>query len=99
YHRNLPPYPTRRSSDLYSRNIRSGITAPTNRPPRAPRGNVWGELKAKPSIASPRHSAIRFIQGVDCFASIFLPHLASAGVQQVRSEEHTSELQSRENLV
>src|SRR5690606_39307086 len=88
HHRALPSFPTRRSSDLRA-------DAP------------WSSV----IIASPRPDRARDLDGVDaqervarCHEHRFRSPLARHGDALRyrglgRSEEHTSELQSRENLV
>src|SRR5690606_40989170 len=97
--RDPPPFPTRRSSDLH----RPGRRPPDLPPlPRQPRDAVPTQLAELPSgglelafrlLVAPRGQqqaqqvgARGLVIGVDLH-------------QLARSEEHTSELQSRENLV
>src|SRR5690606_41834977 len=92
HHRDLRSFPTRRSSDLKLKPCR--YPAPTSGTPAKPKaaappgGSTAGAAKA-PKLA--RRSASAAADGSEVCAG------ASAG--QVRSEEHTSELQSREKLV
>src|SRR5690606_41143993 len=96
--RRLPPFPTRRSSDLL---FTSGSTGRpkgvmiehcslANYVSWAKRYYLRGEV-----LDFPLFTPLSFDLTV---TSIFVP-LASGGRIVVRSEEHTSELQSRENLV
>src|SRR5690606_41991900 len=73
-HRDLPSFPTRRSSDLDAQ--QRGLAAPR-----------WPE---QTNDLARRHIQRDTAQG---------HHVAVAALDGLRSEEHTSELQSRENLV
>src|SRR5690606_41891408 len=83
----LHSFPTRRSSDLsVSSNTTVSVTAPT--------ASDGGALKVKKGLSV--WDAVAILVGVVVGIGIFgFPPL----VAQNRSEEHTSELQSRENLV
>src|SRR5690606_40396703 len=93
--RHLRPFPTRRSSDLAAGSGQRGPRKP--RPPklRPPKGNPW--------IGARRRDGVRIDAGVAVGDS----RATSGGCRpptpfaskDSRSEEHTSELQSRENLV
>src|SRR5690606_41678196 len=87
-HRDLPSFPTRRSSDLSSsrtaRRAGKSRQAPTEPSPSCSsttRSRCSGRPKRQVSISWPATSST-------CHALVIR-----------RSEEHTSELQSRENLV
>src|SRR5204862_8332480 len=92
HHRVLPPFPTRRSSDLSS-------------PP--PRRARW----PTPDVASPNRTPVRPRTDVRCTATPAAPenqtfpdtHFRKCLIfrrrRGSRSEEHTSELQSRRDLV
>src|SRR5690606_42103368 len=87
--RALHSFPTRRSSDLVTRSIRiprsSGII------------QRWPIVAA--SLAAYRFRAVRVSAGI-CATQARRPIRRRASLHSVpRSEEHTSELQSRENLV
>src|SRR5690606_40622870 len=85
-HRDLHPFPTRRSSDLaevFQRHRESRqVQAPAFHP-----GPAFGEMGGGHRV---EHRA----GGADQIRRPFV-----VGVVDERSEEHTSELQSRENLV
>src|SRR5690606_41842673 len=95
-HRDLPPLPTRRSSDLqvidsFQREplqrqllvvFIGALTAEPNQPPLDQRDNDRGDSRN---------------QGDNHFHVRSAPDATTSG--RWRSEEHTSELQSRENLV
>src|SRR5690606_40608837 len=89
-HRSLPSFPTRRSSDLADPVWRRRRPPP---PPSAPTDNGPERHQSptaattRPAPASPRHT------NGDCTEN------AQTQAEASRSEEHTSELQSRENLV
>src|SRR5690606_40488125 len=91
-HTDLPSFPTRRSSDL-----------------EVDRGAVIG-IQPRPSILGPAGKLDRGIDGLRPGSALALvlgsvprpvadPEDHSVLVGPGRSEEHTSELQSRENLV
>src|SRR5690606_39495647 len=86
-HRELRSFPTRRSSDL------------------ARSGSLWRflrSLRSRGSALGAGHGwserTVALLGVLTSFALSFL-YLLPAGMLVVRSEEHTSELQSRENLV
>src|SRR5690606_39692022 len=98
-HRLFPPSPTRRSSDLevispaplvpYEKFVLdNGLTVILHRDTSLPlvAVNLWYHVG--PANEAPGRSG---------FAHLF-EHLMFEGTRHVRSEEHTSELQSRENL-
>src|SRR5207253_11079034 len=92
----LPPFPTRRSSDLDGGGRSATVTGPMPPPPRPP---------AAPLIT--RRSTLAF--GVLLFVALVAASMLygasgsgsmrGSGALGVRSEEHTSELQSRGHLV
>src|SRR5690606_41722797 len=88
-HRHLPSFPTRRSSDLSSIAVRtsSSLYPPTCR--------NWAAIAPAPS-GRKRRSAKPMLRN-----SWFVSNSVVTGPvrSEKRSEEHTSELQSRENLV
>src|SRR5690606_41228749 len=83
-HRDLPPFPTRRSSDL-------GWSVPTG--------------AARPNACAPHRNASwssTWTWSCPTLSHIparCTPPWRNTGQRSGRSEEHTSELQSRENLV
>src|SRR5690606_42016173 len=92
-HRDLHSFPTRRSSDLH---LGEGL------------GNLKGAGHAKP--AHTVRADARRVSAEEMHAAAVGPVGASDGIEKgrlagavgaddARSEEHTSELQSRENLV
>src|SRR5690606_41507690 len=89
---NLQSYPTRRSSDLKSgikvSNVVSGLSAFTAL-------MVFAHMIEPPSLSSSRSTEVI----TACFTFIKWMAVLSYGQIPLRSEEHTSELQSRENLV
>src|SRR5690606_40775914 len=89
-HRHLPSFPTRRSSDLTSQpsSVRiGGPPAPMRLPSHSPwRGRMISAWSPQDRRSSENASQI---DGGRRWNVTYLP----------RSEEHTSELQSRENLV
>src|SRR5690606_41797210 len=88
--RDLPPFPTRRSSDLYRHEQTSPVREPT---------------AVSPSGISALLRISRKQQGVTRTITDRVRRSAEDGSVKgcceglARSEEHTSELQSRENLV
>src|SRR5690606_41861217 len=86
-YRHLHSFPTRRSSDLTRRKTQSLTTRPGEMPPEF--------KKWLPAVSRFLRSA-RHIPGANLTAA---GCSLAADVLDARSEEHTSELQSRENLV
>src|SRR5690606_39848802 len=88
--RGLPAFPTRRSSDLgtWRPGSASSTTCPRPSPPRGRRSRCCPRTRRPPSAPTPSPST----RG--CCSSGTTTARCPA-----RSEEHTSELQSRENLV
>src|SRR5690606_39814113 len=92
-HRPLLTFPTRRSSDLEHRNAARKLRRQTRR------ALLWMAHHNGVNVGADNRNGIR--QGLAFFtqrriAAVREAHHARA---QARSEEHTSELQSRENLV
>src|SRR5690606_41803252 len=88
-HRELHPFPTRRSSDLRSACCTTRRTcSPHPTRPRAGCRSRWATTRTSGTTGASRNCVARS-RGRNTFRS----PVAS------RSEEHTSELQSRENLV
>src|SRR5690606_40016117 len=93
-----PPFPTRRSSDLNNIGSRANYATGLNTLAAAAAGLVPGLPAA---YFSPIANAIipDGPDGVLCTSDTDTIGLGSFGGNSNRSEEHTSELQSRENLV
>src|SRR5207302_9781667 len=98
-HPDLLPFPTRRSSDLDNGRIWFDHV----RVPRDALLNRYGEVGPDGRYSSSIDSSNRrfftmlgnLVQGRVCIAGASV----TAAKKALRSEEHTSELQSRENLV
>src|SRR5690606_40413331 len=97
-HHGLPPVPTRRPSDLPARrvehrNTRPGIAEPQCQPAV---GFMFDDLDD--DIGS---RGLRRYDDVaeEVEADLYIRLCVGAALRGARSEEHTSELQSRENLV
>src|SRR5690606_41038153 len=88
YFRGLAPFPTRRSPDLTGL-IGSTTLARRRSPPPATGPRRWLPDR-RPDQRAHRTTAPRRAR---------VPRPASRSPRETRSEEHTSELQSRENLV
>src|SRR5207253_11325719 len=88
HHLDLPPFPTRRSSDLWRRPSRAVACTPT--PASTPCGRSSRTPRASRPSSSPTPCARRIRA---CRSRSTTPRRSS------RSEEHTSELQSRGHLV
>src|SRR5690606_41674523 len=92
HHWDLPSFPTRRSSDLPrpTRSFDFGEQCPDG---NLYRGSNWRETVSRMSsrATSPWNASIS--------KSRMRLKAQKGAVRAVRSEEHTSELQSRENLV
>src|SRR5690606_39384688 len=81
-----PAFPTRRSSDLGFGWIATGA--------------VLGLLAAiLVPVETPDAAWFVFLCGMAAIAAMLVPGISGSFVLLIRSEEHTSELQSRENLV
>src|SRR5690606_40315751 len=87
-----PSFPTRRSSDLDHRAIDEGLVRTAQRVAKSNAATPWADelrsLSEAVSADAAQLDAIREAAGID-----------GGTLKQLRSEEHTSELQSRENLV
>src|SRR5690606_40860873 len=88
-HRDLPSFPTRRSSDLHLR-ITIGVNPGVNSYSTTVRNN--------PLESSTGATSFKAVIGEICISSS-RSSLGTHESVECRSEEHTSELQSRENLV
>src|SRR5690606_40512581 len=93
--RPLDSFPTRSSSDLISgRDVEKARNIePTQRPPSAERAAITSPSRARRTPARTTAAALR--KNSPSIASIVMTSCS----QEPRSEEHTSELQSREKLV
>src|SRR3712207_8495364 len=79
-------FPTRRSSDLPRSSSRSS--------------SEWRPDGRSRTVGGTRHSAPQVPSSVCCLSPVRThPLWACCGCRRVRSEEHTSELQSRQYLV
>src|SRR5690606_40656546 len=85
-HRALPSFPTRRSSDLPRRPIKR--SSASRRCTRSRKG--YGASDQRCNVSS---------RTIALFTATVRAFFTAAFSERVRSEEHTSELQSRENLV
>src|SRR5690606_40562681 len=91
------PFPTRRSSDLSRVSRRSSRARTKNKGKRMTRRIPgWLEALARQLECLSRASKRAVAVAADALA---LPLLLATALELKRSEEHTSELQSRENLV
>src|SRR5206468_9121262 len=92
--RDPPPFPTRRSSDLKSRSLKLGSRdCPSKGYTTAPASTMTATVAyAGRGVRMMRASSISY-------RIIRTPRPAYATVAVIRSEEHTSELQSRSDLV
>src|SRR5690606_39493929 len=97
--RHLPPFPTRRSSDLARRVIRVGTSPGLDVSVVGGVLSVGGEAVGPvPETAHPTNVACAVGVLVALGVSPDADRLRAL-TEPERSEEHTSELQSRENLV
>src|SRR5690606_41654983 len=87
-HRDLPSFPTRRSSDL----CRAASRPDTDNPARP--GSAPARLR-RPRLRSSQRAKI----AASSWNALNSSALPDGSRKKNRSEEHTSELQSRENLV
>src|SRR5690606_41399248 len=98
-HRARHAFPTRRSSDLLGKEnarTRHGVTAGRKARNLPQTVRKWrGKNHLSPAIHPRRSHVRRHPQGCPSIAGA-LPH--ERALSRERSEEHTSELQSRENL-
>src|SRR5690606_40379424 len=85
----LHSFPTRRSSDLASASARSGSPSCSRMP------KVESSSRATESLATISSRNAR----ATSFSTMLALERPIAALMSARSEEHTSELQSRENLV
>src|SRR5690606_41420107 len=97
--RDPPSYPTRRSSDLVRMNARVAFRIDGRRDVQV-RTLVYPEEYAQRadrdeciSVLTPLGAALLGLK-----AGTGMAYMAPGGTEHHRSEEHTSELQSRENL-
>src|SRR5690606_39744875 len=91
--------PTRRTSDLFEVGIWHGMWAPKDTP-KPVMDKLISSLQA--GMADPKFQERMAALGAEVLTSQANPEALTAKVKQQvpqRSEEHTSELQSRENLV
>src|SRR5690606_39958265 len=96
-HRDLYTHPTRRSSDLRERGFAEGIALSTNGTVSEGAGeNLF--LVRDGAIVTPA-TTDSVLQGITRDAVMTLARDLGIPIREQRSEEHTSELQSRENLV
>src|SRR5690606_41430083 len=97
YHRDRPSFPTRRSSDLSSVQAVISGEMRVEDVPLAP----WVDLQAlKAGDPEPMEIVVEIPAGKSKRGWNYRPEALQKIVGEVmRSEEHTSELQSRENLV
>src|SRR5690606_41839439 len=89
--RDLPSFPTRRSSDLPGMPIPAEITRIT--------GITDSDVAGAPTFEQALPAIRAAFEGVDMAVAHNLAFDRSMLQYALRSEEHTSELQSRENLV
>src|SRR5690606_41133905 len=95
----VPPFPTRRSSDLFGRSLELGNTLGRLPPLREP---LPPGLRRLGRMSRRRLAGFEGGARIDPRREVFRPEIRK-GQQQIpevpfgRSEEHTSELQSREN--
>src|SRR5690606_41842553 len=88
HHRHPPPFPTRRSSDLSASATSPGVSSLSETTSSSTCGSL--NMMANKINTTPAMAA-----GI----SQNWVQLTPSSVREARSEEHTSELQSRENLV
>src|SRR5207302_10284312 len=91
--RHLHTFPTRRSSDLYQSDRIKLVIGAT---PDGAREDLPRTPDNAAIIGDPRNDEHMMIAGIHC--AFILAHNNTVDLLK-RSEEHTSELQSRENLV
>src|SRR5690606_41958027 len=92
-HRHLRSFPTRRSSDLPTSRTRRATAATI----RADSMRQSASIVRRTSCSMPR--VFSGVAQLRAQAVFLLADLRCVVLAEIRSEEHTSELQSRENLV
>src|SRR5690606_41045235 len=98
-HCHLTPFPTRRSSDLSSIDGQPGMdTGIRLRGAGSTSQNSSNALIVIDGVPAEHENALSSINPKDIESISVLKDAASTAVYGSRSEEHTSELQSRENL-
>src|SRR5690606_42093383 len=95
-HRHSLSFPTRRSSDLF-RQLPPVGSNPIHRP--RPHTNNFSSILRTPNMLYIQKSGRKKQQSTNPVSSRRRKSKKAANGQPSRSEEHTSELQSRENLV
>src|SRR5207253_8818675 len=95
-HRRLPPFPTRRSSDLTQRSEREALRR--QRADDELRDELREFLRGEGVASAARGLGFAQTVGAILCALLLFP-IAQRVVAWMRSEEHTSELQSRGHLV
>src|SRR5207302_9213246 len=97
-HRDPHSFPTRRSSDLgHARCIAChGSGTPLRLQPLAPGATTWSDEDARKNFEAVRRVVV---PGSVPKSRLLVHPLTEEAGGEIRSEEHTSELQSRENLV
>src|SRR5699024_12746184 len=98
-HRYLPSFPTRRSSDLASIRAAATPSRTARYTPTPPSGDIACAASPMHSKPSRCHLVSRFILISKHLTSSHVNSLSDCLVAGTRSEEHTSELQSRFDLV
>src|SRR5690606_39483598 len=96
-HRALPSLPTRRSSDLISARVANKLVEDGVVDIQVPSEDLFDRYIAE-DIVNPETGEI-YVEAGDALSEAVLATLIEAGIDELRSEEHTSELQSREKLV
>src|SRR5690606_41844990 len=94
-HRPRPSFPTRRSSDLAATADRESRFVPDSPATAADRSSRWSSRKPVSVCPEAKAEWVRIETRNERFVTT--PWIVAAS--SARSEEHTSELQSRENLV
>src|SRR5690242_20891632 len=87
-HRDLHSFPTRRSSDLAASSIRVGLGGPSLAAAAAFAVSTWRACSSSTRLCTSNGTMV----AVECGIWLTAPAI-------LRSEEHTSELQSHVNLV
>src|SRR5690606_41949596 len=92
-HHALPSFPTRRSSDLRRRRVLPQLGHGLG-------GNVDAHDHARPTtVRRVVHAVGAVAREAAQVTQLYAQAAVADGLAEERSEEHTSELQSRENLV